>query len=254
MKYLCLWLLLLSMVSCRPERAQPAAERSLTIAAAANLSPAFTQLGKDFEAHTGIKIIFSFAATGNLARQIENGAPYDLFAAADVKTVDKLISQGYARAESKRIYARGKLILWWRPDATEYPSSLADLRKPQFQRIAIAKPEIAPYGAAAQEALTAAGLWTQLADKVVYGESVNAAHQFAKTGNTEVAFIPFSLAAAGEKFLVVDEKLYQPIDQALCITKQCQQPARAQQFAQFIAGEQARALLIKYGYSLPSSQ
>src|SRR5690349_21033649 len=119
-------LVLLCLINCKPSSDKPehnsTGEKSLIIAAAANLEPALNELGQSFQTESGIKPTFSFGATGNLARQLENGAPFDLFYAADVKTIDGLITKGLLTPESRRIYARGKLAVWWPPDSAITPA------------------------------------------------------------------------------------------------------------------------------------
>jgi molybdate transport system substrate-binding protein len=253
-----LFLIMVGLAGCRHQASDNSAgnssrsgEQVLTIAAAANMEPALTEISKQFQAETGIKTVCSFGATGNLAKQIENGAPFDLFISADVKTVDSLAAKSEIIADSKRIYARGKLVVWWPPDAKVVPEQLADVANPEFRRIALAKPEIAPYGAAAKESLEAAGLWDKVEPRVVYGENVGATYQYAKTGNVELAFIPLSLVKDGEKYLLVDEKLHKPIDQAMCILKNSKQLDAAKKFAAFLTGEKGVAALQRYGYSVP---
>ncbi|MEW6736457.1 MAG: molybdate ABC transporter substrate-binding protein, partial [Acidobacteriota bacterium] len=147
--------------------------------------------------------------------------------------------------------ARGRLVVWWPQDAKETPASLEDIVKPVFKRIAIAKPDLAPYGAAAKESMEAVGIWPKVEAKIVYGENVNAAYQYAKTGNVELVFIPFSLVKPGEKFITVDEKLHKPIDQALCIIKQSKHPELAKKFDDFLKGEKGRTMLEHFGYTIP---
>src|SRR6266699_2021640 len=129
----------------------PSGKSELHVAAAANLTRVLEDLGSAFERETGIRIVPSYGATAQLTQQIENGAPYDVFLAADVEHVDRLIKDGFVLADSWAIYARGRLIVWApkRPDL----HTLADLTKPGIRTIVIAKPELAPYGAAAIDAL-----------------------------------------------------------------------------------------------------
>lgn len=186
-----------------------------------------------------------------LAKQIENGAPFDLFISADLKTIDNLEAKGEILPNSKRIYARGKLVLSWPKDAKQIPLSLEDIVKEDFKRIAIATPDIAPYGAAAKDSLQTLGIWEKIESRIVYGENVNTTYQYLKTGNVDLAFVPLSLMKPEEKFLVVDEKLHKPIDQALGIIKTSQQAELAKQFDEFLAGQKGRNILKKFGYEIP---
>ncbi|MBI3460198.1 molybdate ABC transporter substrate-binding protein [Candidatus Acetothermia bacterium] len=197
----------------------------------------------------------SISISSSLARQIENGAPFDLFAAADVTTVDGLVQKGLIISESKRLYARGRLILWWPTDSKVQIDKLQDLLKPEMKRIALANPQLAPYGEAAKEALIALGLWDALQPKLVFGENVSAAKQFATTGNAEVAFIPISLAQPGkDRFLNVSGRLHRPLDQALGIVKASKNQTTAQRFIDFLAGDLGHAILEDFWYSIPCSE
>ena len=227
----------------------------IVVAAAANLTEVFTAMAQEFERATGIKVTLSFGSTGTLARQIENGAPFDLFAAADVATVDQLIAEGLLLPESRQIYARGRLILWWLVDSRFSVESFEDLLQPEIQRIALANPEIAPYGQAAKEALMALGLWETLQPKLVFADNVLAAKQVVATGNAEAAFIPISLVQPGkDRFLSVRGQLHAPLDQALGIVKASKNQEAAQRFASFLASEVGHAMLEDFWYSIPCAK
>lgn len=247
-----IFFLLINSLACNstPKTENPI-EKRLIIAAAANLEPAFTEMAKEFQSETGVKVVFSFGATGMLGKQIENGAPFDLFVSADVKTVENLEAKGEILSGSKRIYAQGKLVLSWPQDTKQVPLSLEDIVKAEFKRIAIATPEVAPYGAAAKESLQNAGFWEKVESRIVYGENVNTVYQYAKTGNVDLIFIPLSLIKPGEKYLAIDEKLHKPINQALGIIKRSKQIELAKQFDTFLAGQKGHNILEKFGYSLP---
>lgn len=224
---------------------------TITIAAAAHLEKVLNEIGKDFEAESNIKPIFSFGATSNLAKQIENNAPFDMFISADVKTVDLLIEKNLLIPTSKRIYAQGKLVVWWPQNAKSFPTSLKDLANPEFKRIAIANPEIAPYGKAAKEALQNSDLWSEVEKKIVYGENVAMAYQYAKTANTDLAIIARSLVDPQDKYLLVAENLYQPLDQALATVGKSQNIVLVEKFDTFLVSSKAKALFEKYGYKMP---
>jgi len=249
-------LALSALVGCghRPPQGEgdASAERELFVAAAANVSDVLNEIGKAFEAQSRTRVTFSFAATGALAKQIENGAPFDLFVSADVSTIDRLIRAGLLSSETKRVYARGRLVLWTRSGSGIKLAQLSDLARPEVRKIALANPELAPYGRAAMEALTASGLLDQVRGKLVYGENVNQALQYAASGNAEAAFIPFSLTRRSQgEFIEVDGRLHQPIDQALAVIGASPRAETARRFADFIAGAEGRRLLEKYGYTVP---
>jgi molybdate transport system substrate-binding protein len=225
------------------------ASSEITVAAAANLTDAFTEMGKEFTSRTGIRVRISFGATADLARQIENGAPFDVFAAADAEHVDKLNSERLLAPGTNHLFARGRLVFWIPPNSSFTLNRIEDLARPEVERIAIAKPDVAPYGRAAVEALRALNLWTQIETKVIYGQSVAQAKQYAATGNAEVAFIPLSLVKSNEgQAIEIDERLHHPLDHAIAVIKDSHQQEAAQRFVAFVLSPEGQALLERYGY------
>jgi molybdate transport system substrate-binding protein len=222
----------------------------LHVAAAANLSTVLPDLSTAFEHQTKIHIVPSLGATSQLTQQIENGAPFDVFLSADVEHIDQLIKTGFVISTTRAIYARGQLVVWapYHPDIR----TLNDLARSDVRAIGIAKPELAPYGEAAVEALKNAGLWDKLEPKIVYAPSIAIAKQFADTGNTEASFTALALTI-GQRFspLAVDEKLHKPIDQALGIVKESKEQKNARAFTAFLAGPEAREILKRFGYIQP---
>jgi molybdate transport system substrate-binding protein len=243
---------LLSFASCSSRSSSQNKETSppeINVAAAANLTDAFTELGKRLTAQTGIQVRYSFGATADLARQIENGAPFDVFAAADVEHVLRLNGQNLIVTGTNRIFARGRLILWTPPGSNFKLDRIEDLTRVEVERIAIAKPDVAPYGRATVEALKALNLWPQIESKVIYGQSATQAKQYAATGNAEVAFIPLALVKPNEGHRIeVDTSLHRPIDQAIAVIKDSQQQEAATRFANFVLSPEGQALLEQYGY------
>ena len=224
----------------------------INVAAAANLSEAFTDLGRRFTERTGIRVVYSFGATADLAKQIENGAPYDVFAAADVEHIDKLSGQGLIAPQTTALYARGRLILWIPANARFKISRLEDLESAEIERIGVAKPDVAPYGRATVEALSKLQIWDKIERKVIYGQNVSQVRQYAATGNVDVAFIPPALVKSGDgQTIEVDEKLHQPINQALAVIRSSQKQEAARQFTSFVLSTEGQATLERYGYSKP---
>lgn len=222
----------------------------LHVAAAANLTRVLPQIGAQFERKTRIHVIPSYAATAQLTQQIENGAPYEVFLAADVEHVDQLVKGGFALPDSRVIYARGELVVW----APKRPGlrTLNGLAEPDIRAIAVAKPELAPYGEAAVEALKKAGLWDRVEKKVVYAPSVAIAKQFGDTGNADAALTALALVInESGNYFAVDEKLHAPIDQALCIMKNSAERQSARAFVSYLASEEGRSLLNRFGYVRP---
>jgi molybdate transport system substrate-binding protein len=224
----------------------------VTVAAAANLGEVFRVLGPQFEDATGVHPVFSFASTAQLAFQIENSAPYDVYAAADVQHVEQLEKKGLLVPGSRVVYATGILALWIPPGSAVKIDGPDGLIQPAVKVIALAKPELAPYGLAARETLQHLGIWDRVKSKVVYAENINMAKQYGSSGNADAVFTAYSLVLkeAG-KVIKVDEKLHNPIDQALGIVAASKHRAAAQQFVDFLLRGQGRAILSDSGYRVP---
>ncbi len=224
----------------------------VTVAAAANLEKVFQALGPQFEAASGIHPVFSFASTAQLAFQIENSAPYDVYAAADVEHVDELEKKGLLAPGSRAVYATGVLALWIPPGSEAKVEGPGDLVQPAVKVIALAKPELAPYGLAARETLQHLGIWERVQSRVVYADNINMAKQYGASGNADAVFTAYSLVLkeAG-KVIKVDEKLHDPIEQALGIVGASKHREAAQQFVDFLLRGQGRKILASFGYRVP---
>lgn len=221
----------------------------LTVAAAADLTQAFEEIGRAFESTSKTKVVFVFGSTGMLTRQIENGAPFDLFAAANVSYIDELDQKGLIIPDSKVIYARGRITLWTTNESPIRLQGIADLARPEVQRIAIANPDHAPYGLAAKQALQSAGVWDRVQPKLVYGDNIRQTLQYAQTGNVEVAIVALSLSVQSNgRWTLIPEELHQPIDQGLAIMKSTNKEQTARAFAAFISSPQGKAIMKKYGF------
>ena len=247
-------LLLLVGVSCKSDALKNRQNESqdLTIAAASNLTDAFAEIGPRFTTKTGIHVVFSFGATADLAKQLENGAPFDVFAAADTEHVEQLEAKGLLTPGSRTIYARGRLVMWLPPGSNLKAARIQDITAKSFERIAIAKPDIAPYGRATVESLQALGIWKDIEGRVIYGQNVSQVKQYVATGNAEVAFIPLALVKMGEgSYLEIGDELHQPIDQALGIIRESTKQKAARRFVDFLLSAEGRDLLAKNGYRRP---
>ncbi len=243
---------LVSLLACSCAAPKPAEHAKLTVAAASNLTGVFDEVATAFRAETGVEVVLSYGSTAQLSQQIENGAPFDVFAAADTEHIDQLVTKGKLLADSRSIYARGQLALWAAETVEIEVRKLDDLLRPEIRFIAIAQPELAPYGKAAVEALKATGLWDRLQPKIVYASNINMARQYATTGNADVAFTAYSLVLKdGGQVVQVDANLYSVIDQGLGIVTASSQQNAAKQFTAFLAGAQGRAILRKSGYEIP---
>jgi len=240
----------LLLTGCSNSR--PDSQNQITVAAAADLYNAFTELAKLFEQKTGSRVQLSFGSTGQLFRQIEHGAPFDLFAAASVDFIDRLEAQGLIIPETKRLYAQGRITLWQRKDSQFVATKLEDLLNPKIKRIAIANPEHAPYGQAAQQALQSVEIWDKVQSKIIYGENIRQTLQFAETGNADVAIVALSISdSPGGRFTLIDADLHSPINQALAVLKATKNESLARQFAEFINSQEGRAVMKRYGFVLP---
>lgn len=224
----------------------------LTVAAASDLSNAFEEIGRQFEATHKVKVTFVFGSTGLLTRQIENGAPMDLFAAANVDYINQLEQKGLIVAGTKAIYARGRITLWTTADSPLKIEKVADLARPEVKRIAIANPDHAPYGLAAQQALQAAGIWDAVKPKLVFGDNIRQTLQYAETGNVDVSIVALSLSQQSKgRWTLIPDEMHQPIDQGLAVMKTTHNEAAAREFASFVTGPEGRAILGKYGFAFP---
>lgn len=229
-----------------------AAPRSLTVAAAADLQLPLTEVGRRYERTTGEKVTLSFGSSGNLARQIENGAPFDAFFAANEQYVVRLEEKGRVVRGSRRPYAVGHLVLAGNRKAGVEVRRLQDLLNPRIRRVAIANPEHAPYGFAAREALRKAGVWEGVRPKLVFGENIRQALQFVQTGNAEAGIVARSVAGVPEiRHWPVDAALHSPLTQAAGIIEGRPNEAAARQFLAYVLGKEGQAVLKRYGFSPP---
>jgi molybdate transport system substrate-binding protein len=225
------------------------ASNELTVAAAADLTPAFEELGRAFESTYKTKVVFVFGSTGLLTRQIENGAPFDLFAAASTSYIDELDQKGLIISDSKATYARGRITLWTPADSTLRLEGIKDLARPEVMRIAIANPDHAPYGLAARQALESVGIWDAVKPKLVYGDNIRQTLQYAQTGNVDVAIVALSLSTQSRgRWSLIPEELHKPLDQSLAILKTTKKEKDARAFAAFLSGPEGRAIMKKYGF------
>ena len=224
----------------------------LTVAAASDLTPAFEELGELFTAQTGVGVEFTFGSTGQLAQQIEAGAPVDLFAAASIDYIDQLEAKDLIVPGTKARYALGRIELWTPPESTLPIDSVADLTNPEIAHIAIANPDHAPYGVAAREAMQHAGIWEELQPRLVLGENVRDTLRYAESGNVDVAIVALSLAIQGTgRWTLIPDDQHEPIDQALAVIAGTQHEGEARAFADFINSDEGREVMRRYGFVLP---
>ena len=232
---------------------QDAGTAPIRVAAASDLTLAFEELGRIFEQRTGDPVTFSFGSTGLLAQQIRQGAPFDVFAAADQSFVEGLVAEGACDGGTVVPYARGRIVVWTKRGGVAPPATLADLRSARFTRIAIANPEHAPYGRAAEQALRSTRLWDAVAARLVLGENVRQAFQFAETGNVEAAVVALALVVQDREnpWVLVGEELHEPIEQALAVCAGGARREGGEAFARFVGSMPGREVLRRHGFLLP---
>ncbi|HHQ14426.1 MAG TPA: molybdate ABC transporter substrate-binding protein [Chromatiales bacterium] len=228
----------------------PAFAATALVAVAASFAPAARQLGQTWEQQSGHSLKFSIGSTGKLYSQIVNGAPYDLFLAADEQWTERLIQAGLAVEDSRTTCAIGTLVLW-SPDARRLTSHGPDvLRRGEFRRLAIANPKLAPYGRAARETLRALGLWTALQARIVQAENVAQASAMAASGNAELAFIAGSVQAPGGSHWIVPARLHRPIRQQAVLLNRAAGNVAARGFLAYLRSDEAKARLVELGYRM----
>jgi molybdate transport system substrate-binding protein len=235
------------LAACGGNRNQAVAAKSeITVAAAANLVDVFGQIGLQFEAETGIHPVFSFASTAQLTQQIENSAPFDVFAAADSEHVAKLEREKLLVPGSRAVYAMGVLAMWIPPGSKGQVSRLEELATPSVRVIAIANPQLAPYGRAALDLLERQANWQQVKPKIVYAENISMAKQYGKSNNADVVFTAYSLVLreGGKVIRVSSEGLQQEV----AIVAASQRRPEAQKFVDFLLHGKGREMLSQFGY------
>ncbi len=231
----------------------PAEGTPVRIAGAANLVKVMEEIVPRFEKQSGAKVDFIPGSSGKLAAQLEEGAPFDLFLAANVKFVDQATSSGECLAASKKLYARGHIVMWSKEGARdEPPAKLDGLVDEKYETIALAQPDQAPYGAAAKAALEKLGVWSKIEKRVVYGTNIEDTMKLAESGNAEVALLALSQVIKGKgKYVEVPDDLHDPLDQALAVCKNGKQQALAGKFVEFLATPEIQELMKTYGYTIP---
>ncbi len=220
----------------------------LLIAAAADLSAVHPELSKRYKQVSGQRVRFALGASGMLARQIEQGAPYDVYLSANEAFVQQLVKSGRLQADSVRVYALGRLGLWSRDGTIR---QVEDLRSPRVLHVALANPVHAPYGAAARELLERRGVWPALMAKVVYGENVRQAFQFAESGNAEAVITAWSLLYDRPGATLLPDRDHTPIRQSGAVVAGRPQAAAARRFLDFLTNPEARRILESRGFGVP---
>ena len=224
------------------------------VAVAANFIEPMKAIAANFEKNTGHKTVLSSGATGKFYAQIKNGAPFDVFLAADSATPARLEKENATVSGSRFTYAIGKLALWSaQPGLVDNKGDV--LRRQHFKHIAIANRKLAPYGAAAVETLTQLKLLEQLTPRFVQGENIGQTFQFVATGNAELGFVALSQICKDGKVKsgsvwIVPAHLYQPIRQDAVILEKGKDNPAAQALIDYLKSDPARAIIQSYGYGI----
>jgi len=230
--------------------------QSLTVAAAADLSGALSEVAANYHKKTGQEIKLSFGASGNLTSQIQNGAPFDLFFSADEDYPKRLAEAGLANANSLYRYALGRLVLWI-PESSKLDiehRGLQTLLDPSVTKIAIANPQHAPYGRAAEAVLRHEGIYDQVAPKLVLGENVSQTAQFVESGNAQVGLVALSHALSPQmkskgRYWAVPLEDYPTLNQSVVVLSKSANKPQAQAFLNYIKTPEVATLLKSYGFS-----
>jgi molybdate transport system substrate-binding protein len=224
----------------------------LSIAAAADLRFALDEGARQIhQAHTEIDPRIVYGSSGNFYAQIQNGAPFDVFLSADRQYPDRLVGEGRASASAEFAYGSGRLAVWVTAASSLDPATA--LRDPRVQHLAIANPQHAPYGRAAEAALRGMGIYDSVEKKLVLGENISQTLQFVQSGAADVGIVALSLATAPAvssqgRYWEIPASEYPKIEQSGVILKDS--PA-AREFRAWLLGPGGRGLLRKYGFSLP---
>ena len=226
--------------------------QTVKIAAAANLRYVLEEIKTKYSGlNPKVNISLNFGSSGTLFQQISNGADYDIFMAADRIYPDKLKARGIVSGEVTT-YAFGKLVLW--SNTVDVSKGMEILTDKSVVRIAIANPELAPYGERSVQCLKYYNMFEKLKDKIVYADNIAQAAQYAQTGNAEVGFIALALAMSPEMkgtYFVLDTKSYKPVEQAMVLMKSWQNNPEASKFMNFVLSTECKPVFEKYGYILP---
>jgi molybdate transport system substrate-binding protein len=230
----------------------------LFVAAASDLRPAFEELGQRYTADTGVPVAFDFGSSGQLAQRLIEGAAFDVYASANVAFVEQVLETGVGDPATQRTYGSGRIVLWAPTDRWAGWESLEDLAADrEVVTVAIANPEHAPYGLAAEEALRATGTLAAVRDRLVLGENISDTQRLVETGNADAGIIALSLALAAEErgvgtWIPIDEALHGPLQQDLVVTTS--DPSRvvaARAFADLVDSDEGREVLRRFGFLLP---
>jgi molybdate transport system substrate-binding protein len=224
-------------------------EQTVSVAVAANFAEAAKEIAQLFQKTTGYRAVLSFGSTGQLFTQITQDAPFEVFVAADQENPRKAVAAGLGRRDTVFTYAIGKIVLF--SANLDLTNGEAVLSKGEFEKIAIANPLTAPYGAAALEAMKSLGLHEQLGGKIVQGNNIAQTFQFVETGNAELGFVALSQVGGkdAKSMWIVPDTLYSPIRQDAVLLRKGAGNEAARAFIAFLKSRHALKVIEKYGYA-----
>lgn len=227
----------------------------LTISAAASLTDALKEIQHSYEStHTGIKLNFNFGGSGALEKQIEQGAPSDLFLSASTKNMKSLVDQQLIDTKKQKTWLKNELVAVIPADGTMNIASVIDLTKKEVKKVAIGIPESVPAGNYAQEALTKAKLWDTLQSKLVQAKDVRQVLQYVETGNADVGFVYKTDALTSQKAKIafeVNPKTYSPVEYPIGIVKATKHIQEAEDFYAYLQSQESLNIMDKYGFTIP---
>jgi molybdate transport system substrate-binding protein len=234
-----------------------ASGQTLTVAAASDLQSALPAIALQFEQAAGHRVRITFGSSGNFFTQIQNGAPFDVFLSADIDYPRRLEASGEAERGSTYQYATGRIVLWTRNDSEiDVRHGLMVLADARVRRIALANPEHAPYGRAAVAALRHAGVYERVREKLVLGENISQAAQFAESGSADVGILALGLALAPAlksvgTYIDIPESWHPPIEQGAVVISSSRQKPLARLFVDYLKKPESIRILQSYGFGPP---
>jgi molybdate transport system substrate-binding protein len=239
--------------------AKSAEQRTIRVAAAANLKFAFDEIQSAFQTqHPDVKVQIIYGSSGSFFAQLSQRAPYDIFFSADTTYPQRLLDQGLVAEDGYFPYARGRIVIWVRQDS---PLDLQQLGiealvDPSAGKIAIANPKLAPYGQAAESAMKHLGVYNRCQDRLVFGENITQTAQFVESGAADIGIIALSLALAPPlkdrgRYWEIPVDAYEPLEQAGVLLSSSDRLPAARRLQAFVTGEEGQKILRQYGYSAP---
>lgn len=245
------------MVATMPGHVAAQGGRLLAVAAASDMRFALDELAGEFAQRSGAQVQVTYGSSVQLATQISQGAPFDIFFSADEDSIRRLLADGLVLSNTIQSYAIGRIVLWVRKESSiDIHQGLSVLTDKRIRFVAIANPGHAPYGRAAVQALRAAGIWDPVRPKLVLGENISQALQFVRTGNADAGIVALSLAVAEGvqqtgRYWLIPPNLYHPIRQTAAVMAQSPHRETAKGFLAFVNGREGRSVMRRYGFGLP---